>query len=134
MKPVLGGHYSILRGCPLNTGFTVFPFGFGAKKDRGRGLSVLTAREIKREPKIKKKEKPYPNPNPPYNPRPSPLFYIKPFFAWSLTVVPRSLVLNGTETLATQVTSLQKTNKQTKTNAFKLIFIDLFYLRFHVHE
>ena len=23
-KPVLGGHYSIPRGCPLNTGFTVF--------------------------------------------------------------------------------------------------------------
>ena len=26
-----------------------FPFGFGAKKYRGRGLSVLTAREMKRE-------------------------------------------------------------------------------------
>ena len=24
--PVLSGHYSILRGCPLNTGFTVFRF------------------------------------------------------------------------------------------------------------
>ena len=24
-KPVLGGHYSIPRGCPLNTGFTVIP-------------------------------------------------------------------------------------------------------------
>ena len=28
-----------------------FPFGFGAKRDRGRGFSVLIAREIKREPK-----------------------------------------------------------------------------------
>ena len=29
----------------------MFPFGFGAKKDQGRGLSILTAREMKREPK-----------------------------------------------------------------------------------
>ena len=34
----------------------MFPFGFGAKKDRGRGLSVLTAREMKREPKNEKGE------------------------------------------------------------------------------
>ena len=27
----------------------VFPLGFGAKKDRGRGFSVLTEREMKRE-------------------------------------------------------------------------------------
>ena len=49
-------------------------FGFGAKKDRGRGFSGLTAREMKREP----------------------------FFARSLTLVPRFLLLNRTETLATQ--------------------------------
>ena len=29
----------------------MFPFGLGAKKYRGRRLSVLTAREMKREPK-----------------------------------------------------------------------------------
>ena len=29
---------------------------------------------------------------------------LAPFFAWSLTLVPRSLLLNHTETLATQVT------------------------------
>jgi len=29
----------------------VFPFGFGAKKYRGRGLLVLTAQEMKRETK-----------------------------------------------------------------------------------
>ena len=28
-----------------------FPFGFGAKKDRGTGFSVLAAREMKQEPK-----------------------------------------------------------------------------------
>ena len=57
-----------------------FPFGFGAKKDRGRGLSVLTAREMRREPKN----------------------LLVPFFARSLTLVPRSLLLNRTETLVTQ--------------------------------
>ena len=32
-KPVLGGHYSIPRGCPLNTGFTVLrmPLGLGMR-------------------------------------------------------------------------------------------------------
>ena len=39
------------------------------------GFSVLTVREMRREP----------------------------FFAWSLTLVPRSLLLNRTETLATHV-------------------------------
>ena len=29
----------------------MFPFGFGAKKDRGTGFSVLAAREMKQEPK-----------------------------------------------------------------------------------
>ena len=46
----------------------------GQKKDRGSGFSILTAREMKREP----------------------------FFARSLTLVPRSSLLNRTETLATQ--------------------------------
>ena len=47
------------------------------EKDRGRGLSVLTAREMKREPQA-------------------------PLFSRSLTLVPRSFRLNRTETLATQ--------------------------------
>ena len=33
---------------------------------------------------------------------PSPLFYLRHFFAWFLTLVPRSLLLNSTETIATQ--------------------------------
>ena len=52
-----------------------FPFGFGAKRDRGRGFSVLIAREIKRKPK---KER------------------------GSLTLAPLVFLLNRTETLATQ--------------------------------
>ena len=51
-----------------------FPLGFGAKKDRGREFSVLTEREMKRACAI--------------------------FRAVSLTLVPRSLLLNRTETLA----------------------------------
>ena len=31
---------------------------------------------------------------------------LAPFFAWSLTLVPRSLLLNRTETLATQATRI----------------------------
>ena len=45
-------------------------------EDRGTGFSVLAAREMKQEP----------------------------FFARPLTLVPRSLLLNRTETLATQAT------------------------------
>ena len=33
---------------------------------------------------------------------PLPALLLAPFFAWSLTLVPRSLLLNRTETLATQ--------------------------------
>ena len=54
-----------------------------------RGVSVLIAREIKREPKNERGGK-------------------APFLARSLTLVPRSLLLNRTETLATQATSLSK--------------------------
>ena len=60
-----------------------FPFGFGAKKDRETGFSVLAAREMKQDP-------------------PLPVFLLAPFFARSLTLVSRSLLLNRTETLATQ--------------------------------
>ena len=33
---------------------------------------------------------------------PSPFFYLRHFYAWCLTLVPRSLLLNRTETFATQ--------------------------------
>ena len=56
------------------------------KKNRGRGFSFLIAREIKREP------------------TPFPALLLAPFFARSLTLVPRSLLLKRTETLATQAT------------------------------
>ena len=59
-----------------------FPFGFVAKKDRGKGFSALTAREMKREPAL----------------------LLAPIFSQSLTLVPHSLPLNRTETLATQAT------------------------------
>ena len=37
-KPVLGGHYSIPQGCPLNTGFTVIYFLF---KENSLSISTL---------------------------------------------------------------------------------------------
>jgi len=42
---------------------------------------------------------------PSFLPHPFPALSLTPFFARSLTLVPRSLLLNRTETLATQVTS-----------------------------
>ena len=71
----------------------MFPFSFGAKKTGGTGFSVLTAREIKQEPK---------------NERGEGCFTCAIFFAPSLTLVPHSLLLNRTETLATQVISTCK--------------------------
>ena len=74
-------------------------FRFRAKKDRGTGFSVLAAREMKQEPKNEsggrgrgrgRKETPLP------------ALLLTPFFARSLTLVPRSLLLNRTETLASQ--------------------------------
>ena len=59
----------------------MFPFGFGAKKDRGTGFLVLAAREMKRDPKN---------------------VLLEQFLAWSLTLAPLSLLLNRTETLVTQ--------------------------------
>ena len=50
----------------------MFLFGYGAKKDRGMGFWVV--QEMKQEP----------------------------FFTWSLTLIPRFLLLNGAETLAMQ--------------------------------
>ena len=67
----------------------IFPFGFGAKKDRGTGFSVLVAREMKQEPKNES----------------GGALLLTPFFAQSLTLVPRSLLLNRTETFATQAST-----------------------------
>ena len=55
---------------------------------RGMGFSVLNVREIKREPKTERggKER---------------ALLLAPFFAPSSTLVPRSLLQNRTETLAT---------------------------------
>ena len=87
----------------------MFPFGFGAKKDRGTGSSVLAAREMKQEPKNEsggrgrgKKEtladKPLDFEN----------LLLTPFFARCLTLVPRSLLLSRTETIATQASMSSK--------------------------
>ena len=89
----------------LACGASVSPFVFGAKRDRGRGVSVLIAREIKREPKDKRrgrergrKEIAFPS----FLPQPLPALLLAPLFARSLSLVPRSLFLNRTEMLATQ--------------------------------
>ena len=84
---------------------------FRSKKDRGRRLSVLTAREMKREPKKNervgrgrgRKER-----FPSFLPHPLPALLLAPFFARSLTLVPHSLLLNRTETLATQAMTILK--------------------------
>ena len=66
---------------------------------------VLTSREMKREPKNErggmgrgKKETLFPS----FLLQPLPALLLAPFFARSLTLVPHSLLLNRTETLATQ--------------------------------
>ena len=62
------------------------------KKDRGSGFSVLTARKTFLS----------------LPPPPLPALLLAPFFARSLTIVPHSLLLNRTETLATQARSFMK--------------------------
>ena len=78
----------------------MFLFDFGAKKGRGTGFSVLAAREIKQEPKNESggrgREVSF------LSSPPLPALLLAPFFARSLTLVPRSLLLNRMETLATQ--------------------------------
>ena len=66
------------------------------KKKRRTGFSVLTAREMKREPKNERGGETL---------TPNPALLLAPFFARSLTLVPRSLLLNRTETLATKAIS-----------------------------
>ena len=77
--------------CPSKQAFL---FGFGAKKYRGKGLSVLTAREMKRE--------------------------LAPLFSRSLTLVPRSFLLNRTETLATQAKIRLECASVNRSNVFSV--------------
>ena len=78
---------------------------FRSKKDRGTGFSVLAAREMKREPKKWKRGEGEGKVG--FSlPHPLPALLLAPFFARSLTLVPRSLTLNHTETLATQARPL----------------------------
>ena len=68
-----------------------------------RGLSVLTAREMKREPKNERKGRGRGR-FPSFLPHPVPVLLLVSFFARSLTLVPHSSLLNRTETLARQTT------------------------------
>ena len=77
--------------------------GLGAKKDRGTGFSVLAAREMKHDPKNESGGRGR-GMFPSFLPHPLRALLLTPFFAQSLTIVPRSLLLNRTETLATQAT------------------------------
>ena len=83
---------------------------FRSKKDRGRRLSVLTAREMKREQKNERvgrgrgRKERFPS----FLPHPLPALLLAPFFARSLTLVPHSLLLNRTKTLATQAMTILK--------------------------
>ena len=78
-------HYAALKlfglSCFQPFSFQAFPFGFGAKKDQGKGFSVLAAREMKQEPRAS------------FLPHPLPALLLTPFFARCLTLVPRSLLL-----------------------------------------
>ena len=65
---------------------------------RGTGLSVLAARRMERQPKNERRgEEGRP---------PIPALLLAPFFACSLTLVPRSLLRNRTATLARQATCM----------------------------
>ena len=72
-----------------------FPFGFVAKKDRGKGFSVWAVQEMEQEPKRKeagrgrgRKEA--------FLPHPVTALFLASFFAWSLTLGPCSLLRNRT--------------------------------------
>ena len=66
----------------------------------------MTAREMKREPKSKKggRGREGKETFPSFLPHPLPALLLAPLFSRSLTLVPRSFLLNRTETLATQAT------------------------------
>ena len=68
---------------------------------RGTGLSVFAGRKMGREPKMKEAGR---GSFFPFFPNPSPFFYSPHFSRGLLTLIPCSLLRNGTETLATQTT------------------------------
>ena len=68
---------------------------------RGTGLSVFAGRKMGREPKMKEVGR---GNFFPFFPTPSPFFYSPHFLRGLLTLIPCSLLRNGTETLATQTT------------------------------
>ena len=68
---------------------------------RGTGLSVFAGRKMEREPKMKEAGR---GSFFPFFPTPSPFFYSSHFSRGLLTLIPCSLLRNGTETLATQTT------------------------------
>ena len=70
---------------------------FWSKERRGTGFSVLTEREMKGEPKNERGGGEGRN-----FPHPLPALLLAPFVARSLTPVPRSLLLDRKEKLATQ--------------------------------
>ena len=72
------------------------------QKNRGMGFSVLIAREMKREPKNERAGRWRGRKETFLSSPPLPALLLAPFFARSWTLVPRSLLLNRTETLATQ--------------------------------
>ena len=74
------------------------------KKTEERDFSVLTAREMKREPKNERGGREGEG-RKRFLPHPLPTLLLAPFFPRSLTPVPRSLLLNRTETLDTQGTA-----------------------------
>ena len=75
---------------------------FRSKKRPWKGSFGLIAREIKREPKNERGGRGKGGKFPPFLPHLLPALLLVPFFARSLTLVPRSFLLNRTETLATQ--------------------------------
>ena len=65
-------------------------------------------------------------------PHPLPALLLTPFFARSLTLVPRSLLLNRTETLATQASRCGEVAVSRDSTVFCLLHLLLFKLsRFH---
>ena len=77
---------------------------FRSKEIPRKGLSVLTAREMKRERKKERGGGGREGRKPSFLPHPLPALLLAPFFSGSLILVPRSFLLNRTETFATQAT------------------------------
>ena len=77
-----------------------FPFGFGVKKDRGAGFSILAAREMKLVRKSERGGRGRGRKETLQSSPPLPRAFTCAIFCAFL--VPRSLLLNRAETLATQ--------------------------------